>query len=188
MLLTTDQALAIAERRQRAALADAAHFGAAMGSPLRFICRPTPDGPEFEAVLMDESRSCAIVTPDGELSWLTERRTRDPWADRAPRSSKRFVRRPASAPALGQARPVTVAPPEAAPAPEPRPAPDSRARPVVSEPPPPVAPRPCAKRSRRVQVPLGRRQAVVRLAWGPCERDCCREAAPPLVSVDLTPR
>lgn len=194
-MLTTDQALAVAGRRQRAALADAAHFGAALGSPVRFICRHTAEGAEFEAVLMDESRSCAIVSPAGALRWLNDGRRRDPVADLVTRPARRFVRRPAAAPALGEARPVAIAetvaaPPVALPDPEPvtHVVPASFPAPAAPQA-PPVATRPCARRDARLRLPFGaRRETVLRLEWGACDRECCRGAARPLVSVAVTRR
>ncbi len=193
-MLTTDQALVVAGRRQRSALADAAHFGAALGSPVRFICRHTPEGAEFEAVLMDEARSCAIVSPAGALTWLNDGRRRDPVADLVTRSARRFVRRPASAPALGEAKPVALAETVTVPAitlPDPEPvtvvAPTAPARAEPQA--PPVATRPCAKRDARLRLPFGaRREAVVRLEWGACDRECCRDRARPLFSMAVTRR
>ena len=80
-MLSTEQALAVANRRQRRALIKADAFARAMGSPVRFICRSRPEGADFEAVMVASARTCATVSARGELSWLSGRRPREPWPE-----------------------------------------------------------------------------------------------------------
>jgi hypothetical protein len=75
-MLSTEQAVAVADRRQRRALIEADAFATAMGSPVRFICRHRPDGTEFEVVMVGSARTCATISARGELSWLAGRRPR----------------------------------------------------------------------------------------------------------------
>jgi hypothetical protein len=178
-VLTTEQALAIADRRQRRSLEEAARFGTAMGSPVRFIARHTPAGAEFEAVMIDSSRACATVSPEGDIVWLASRRPRDAWTDAA--APPRFVRRPGTPPVVPLPRPAegpaftraSVAPP--APAEHP-----ARSAGV------PEPPR-CTGRRRDLSVPLGARAAAtLSLAWGDCPGECCRSR--PLASLALRRR
>jgi hypothetical protein len=78
-MLSTEQALALADRRQRRALIEADAFATAMGSPVRFICCHRPEGVEFEAVMVGSARTCATVSTRGELSWPASRRPREAW-------------------------------------------------------------------------------------------------------------
>jgi hypothetical protein len=183
-VLTTEQALAIADRRQRRSLQEAARFGTAMGSPVRFIARHTSAGAEFEAVMIDSSRACATVSPRGDIVWLASRPRRDVWTDSAAGVPPRFARRPSTPPVVPlpqdtQGPAVTrasVAPPGPAPS-------EDRAPATASVPEPPR----CTGRRRDLSLPLGARAAAtVSLAWGDCQGECCR--ARPLASLALRRR
>ena len=80
-MLSTEQALSAADRRQHGALIKADAFATAMGSPVRFMCRRRPDGAEFEAVMIGSARTCAAISARGELTRLASRRPRDAWTE-----------------------------------------------------------------------------------------------------------
>ena len=184
-VLTTEQALAIADRRQRRSLQEAARFGTAMGSPVRFIARHTPAGAEFEAVMIDSSRACATVSARGDIVWLASPRQRDAWTDAAAGTPPRFVRRPGTPPVVPLPRDThgpaitraSVAPPA------PAPAPSAHRAPAAGVPEPPR----CTGRRRDLSLPLGARAAAtLSLAWGDCQGECCRSR--PLASLALRRR
>ncbi|MEY2534416.1 MAG: hypothetical protein QOF29_2326 [bacterium] len=66
-MLTLDQALEIADRRQRNGLREAVGFGHALGEPVGFLRRSAARGIAFEAVALDSARTCARVDPRGDL-------------------------------------------------------------------------------------------------------------------------
>jgi hypothetical protein len=79
-MLTAPQALELADRRQRRAVLDAAHFAESLGEPVRFLHRRAPGGGAvFEAVALESARTCAIVDELGELRYVTGQDRRDPW-------------------------------------------------------------------------------------------------------------
>jgi hypothetical protein len=77
-VLTTDRAIDLAGRHQRAALREAAAFAASLGESAAFLCRRGPEGPEFEAVALDSARTYAVVDADGRLRHVAGGRRRDP--------------------------------------------------------------------------------------------------------------
>jgi hypothetical protein len=100
-MLSTEQALSAADARQHGALIEADAFATAMGSPVRFICRRRPEGPEFEAVMIGSARTCAAVSARGELTWLASRRPRDAWTETG-------ARKPPVRPSTAPLEPSTV--------------------------------------------------------------------------------
>jgi hypothetical protein len=191
-MLTAELAFDIADRSQRRGLLDALAFGAAMGSPVRFICRRGPDGPEFEAVMIHSARTCATVSAEGELTWLAGRRARDPWTDAGvpqprPRFTRPWTERPAIAERAATAeRPATERPaPIEAPLPggerRPQPAPQTADAPTLVAPPSTPAGAPaCERRRSGIRLALGAHtQAALTLEWGACDQTCCRSAQPP---------
>ena len=175
-VLTTEQALAIADRRQRKSLEEAARFGTAMGSPVRFLVRHTPDGAEFEAVMVGSARTCAAVLHDGQLVWLASRRRRDPWAEAGVRNAQtRFVRRPGP---VAPPTPLERRGPAVAERREPAAAPTTDAAPAAAPPAPEAqAGGSCSRRRTGVRVALGARaDAQLTVQWGSCEGACCRGA------------
>jgi hypothetical protein len=66
-MLTADQAIALADRRQRRAVREAACLAEALGQPVGFVRRAVPGGATFEAVALGAARTCAIVDEGGAL-------------------------------------------------------------------------------------------------------------------------
>ena len=94
-MLSTEQALSAADRRQHGALIEADAFATAMGSPVRFIRRHRPEGAEFEAVMIGSARTCAAISARGELTWLASGRPRDAWTQAgAPKPPARMATAP----------------------------------------------------------------------------------------------
>jgi len=95
-MLTAPEALALADRRQRRAVSDAAAFAAALGEPVRFVHRLLPaGGMVFEAVALDSARTCAVVDEHGALRLVADERSPEPWerpatlAPRVPGATRR---------------------------------------------------------------------------------------------------
>jgi len=76
-MLTADHAVALAPRHQRRALRDAAAFATTVGGAVGFLCRLSPEGPEFEAVALGSARTCAVVGADGGLRYVAGGLPRD---------------------------------------------------------------------------------------------------------------
>ncbi|MEA2322681.1 MAG: hypothetical protein QOD81_2531 [Solirubrobacteraceae bacterium] len=75
-MLTIDQALEIANRRQRQGLHEAVGLGHAIGEPVGFLHRPTARGSAFEAVALASARSYGIVDLRGALRQPADARPR----------------------------------------------------------------------------------------------------------------
>ena len=82
-VLAADDAIELADRRQRRALRDAAGFAALLGEPVGFLRRPVPGGTVYEAVALDSARTCAIVDEHGALRLAPAGPGADLW-DRVP--------------------------------------------------------------------------------------------------------
>jgi hypothetical protein len=77
-MLSADRAVALADRRQRRAVREAAALGAMLGGPVGFVQRAVPGGAVFEAVALDSARTCAVVDERGELRLPPRAARRDP--------------------------------------------------------------------------------------------------------------
>ena len=79
-MLSADHAIALAGRRQRRALREAAGFAAVLGEPVGFLRRVVPGGTVFEAIALDSARTCAIVDERGALRLAPAAVVREPRA------------------------------------------------------------------------------------------------------------
>ena len=75
-MLTPDQAVVLANRRQRRAVLAAAAFARGLGEPVGFLHRPAAGGVVFEAIALDAARTCATVDERGALEFVVGARPR----------------------------------------------------------------------------------------------------------------
>jgi hypothetical protein len=77
-MLDADHAIALAGRRQRRAVREAAGFAATLGETVGFLRRTVPGGTIFEAVALESARTCAIVDEHGMLRLAPPATSREP--------------------------------------------------------------------------------------------------------------
>jgi hypothetical protein len=79
-MISADDAIALASRRQRRAVRRAADFAASLGEPVGFVRRAVPGGTVFEAIALDSARACAVVDERGTLCLAPPAPAREPWS------------------------------------------------------------------------------------------------------------